>query len=696
MSSSAPSPFRALTRDLAFLAGVFVLFLGFQALLRGLLWWRNLDLAADTPTWALVEAFGVGLRFDLIVTSLIALPLVLALFFPKGLGNRRWARYWLLFAGAVVLFLGVVEPEFYHQFHARLNSIAIQYLKEDPVTVGSMLWHGFPVLRYLALWAAATALLAWLLQRLDRLTRRQAPLPPWWQRLPVVLLVLFLVAWGARGTLRQGPPLRWGDAFHSQYLFANHLALNGTWSLWKAAFGKSKKATGKRWLKTMAAEPALARVRALLLQPGDELLAPNDYPVLRRHTPAPPLPSRPKNLVLIVMESFSGQFTGALGNDHGITPHFDRLARKGLLFDHVFSNGTHTHQGMFATLACFPNLPGFEYLMQEPEGQHRFSGLGVLLKPLGFQDVYVYNGDFAWDNQQGFFRNQGMTRFVGRYDIEDPLFIDPTWGASDQDMFDQALKEIARLDPHKPFFAVLQTLSNHTPYALPNPLPVPPVTDKGHLNEHLTAMRYADWALGRFFEQAQRQPWFEETLFVLVGDHGFGVRNQISDIDLLRFHVPLLFLGPGVQERHGTRNHRVATQVDVVPTAVSLLLGKPFVHQCWGRDLLALPADDPGFGVIKPSGSDHTVALIRGDRILVKPPEGPAVAGHYRLYPRPAYEAAPALEDKKAMRADLFAYVRTAMAALLENRSGVPEALSRPRQPAPDPQAGPITSNPSR
>ncbi|MFT8131041.1 sulfatase-like hydrolase/transferase, partial [Salmonella enterica] len=86
-----------------------------------------------------------------------------------------------------------------------------------------------------------------------------------------------------------------------------------------------------------------------------------------------------------------------------------------------FANGTHTHQGMFASMACFPNLPGFEYLMQSPEGGNRFSGLPQLLSARAFNDVYVYNGDFAWDNQAGFFGNQGMTRFVGRNDYVDPV-----------------------------------------------------------------------------------------------------------------------------------------------------------------------------------------------------------------------------------------------------------------------------------
>ncbi len=668
--TSAPSP-QPLVADISFLLGYGVIYLVALALLRGMLLYRNSRLAEGIPLSDLAWAFLVGARFDLVIISATALPLVLALLLPNGLGRRRLVLLWLGFTGALTLFAGIVELDFYHEFHTRLNSITFQYLKEDPATVSSMIWHGFPVIRYLLLWLLLGSLYFGGLLLVDRFTRkREEKSSRLAIRIPVVILILFLVAWGARGTLRSGPPLRWGDAFHSPHLFANHLALNGTYTLVKAALATSKAKSSEQWRKVLPTAKALSISRQMLLTPQDELLDPEHYPLLRRHTPVTRLPEPPKNIVIIMMESFSGVFTGALGHDYGITPEFDKLAEQGLLFDRFFSNGTHTHQGMFATIACFPNLPGFEYLMQQPQGQNLFSGLPALLKPRGFNDIYVYNGNFAWDNQEGFFRNQGMTHFVGSKDYKNPKFIDPTWGVSDEDMFSRAIKELDRLNPNRPFFAVLQTLSNHTPYALPDPLPVEEVTGFEGLNTHLTAQRYSDWALGEFFAAAQKSPWFDKTLFVIVGDHGFGVRRQLSEIDLLRFHVPMLMIGPGMRESYGARNHTVATQIDIVPTVVSLL-GQPFVHQCWGRNLLSLPEDDPGFGVIKPSGSDQTVALIRGDQILIKPPQGKAFLGRYNLYPDEHYQR----EDNEIIRdrlnRELAAFIQSAMQGLYENRVGL-------------------------
>lgn len=655
-----------LRADLGFLGGALGVLLLVQSLLRLLLLWRNRDLGAGVPPASLLHALGTGVHFDLIIAGYLLLIPALALLAPRGLRPRVLWVGLLTLATALIIFAGVVELDFYHEFHTRLNSLAIEYLRADPATVSSMLWHGFPVLRYVALWLVMAAAAGWCYRAIDRRTRCPAPagVASWPWRVAVCATALLLLGSAARGTLRSGPPLRWGDAFHSEFTFANHLGLNGVFTLAKAA-ASADRDRGAGWLRAMPAAEALARTRALLLTDRDRLVAPRRAPLLRRHQPLAPAPGI-ANIVFIIMESFSGQFVGALGHPRGVTPEFDRLAEQGLLFERFFANGTHTHQGMFASVACFPNLPGFEYLMQMPEGMQNFSGLGNLLAPRGFGDLYVYNGSFAWDNQQGFFGNQGFHHFIGRDDYVQPRLQDSTWGVSDEDMFARAAREIAALPAGRPFFAVLQTLSNHTPFQLPEPLPFAPVSGGGTLHEHLTAMKYSDWALGQFFARVRREPWFASTLFVVVGDHGFGIPNQATDIDLARFHVPALLLGPGIRERFGARRATVASQVDLVPTAVAQL-GEPFVHQCWGRDLLALPADEPGFAVIKPSGSDATTALVAGDEILVRSPAGVVRLYRYRLAPELSAAPVERADHQASLTRQLTAYVGTALRALRSN-----------------------------
>ena len=647
----------------------------------------NREMIGDTPTSTFVEAFFNGLRFDLRLVVYLLIPLLLAVLSARAMRWRGLFRAWLTIASSVVLLCGLMEMDFYREFHQRLNGLVFQYVKEDPKTVLSMIWYGYPVVRYLLAWAFVTWLLSLVFKGFDRLTRPRVAAPanagrsvaPWYARVGVFVVILLIAVVAARGTLRQGPPLRWGDAYTTDSNFANQLGLNGSLTLIAAAKSRMSEDRDNIWKATLPQDQAQSTVRDMLLTPHDTLVD-DDTAAVRRNFQPPQANTLPiKNVVVILMESFAGHSVGALGAEGNITPYFDKLAQEGLLFDHFFSSGTHTHQGMFATMGCFPNLPGFEYLMQTPEGSHKLSGLPEMLSAArGYDDVYVYNGDFAWDNQSGFFSNQGMTTFIGRNDYVNPVFSDPTWGVSDQDMFNRGNEELAKRGAAgKPFYALLQTLSNHVPYALPAELPVDKVTGRGSLDLHLTAMRYSDWALGQFFEKARKEPYFKETLFIVLGDHGFGNEQQITEMDLGRFNIPLLLIGPGIQEKFGKVNHTVGSQPDVVPTIMGRL-GGASQHQCWGRDLLNLPAGDPGFAVIKPSGSEQTVAIVKGDRILVEPRDMDTRLYRYQLGREFGAQLIPDTDanaaDVPQLRAKLDSFIQTATKSLLDNTAGAVES----------------------
>lgn len=653
-------------------------------LLRVALLVYNREGIGATPASTFIEAFSNGLRFDLRLVVYILIPLLLALFSARLMAARGVFRVWLTLVASLTTFFGLMEMDFYREFHQRLNGLVFQYVKEDPKTVLSMIWYGYPVVRYLLAWALLTWLLSLVFKGIDRLTRplggfnvgsaSNRAVAPWYTRIAVFVLCLAVAVVAARGTLRQGPPLRWGDAYTTESNFANTLGLNGTLTLIAAAKSRLSEDRDNIWKATLPQPEAQQTVRDMLLTANEKLIDPTTAAVRREFTPPESNTLPIKNVVVILMESFAGHSVGALGDESNITPYFDKLSEEGLLFDHFFSNGTHTHQGMFATMACFPNLPGFEYLMQTPEGSHKLSGLPQLLSARKYDDVYVYNGDFAWDNQSGFFSNQGMTNFIGRNDFVNPVFSDPTWGVSDQDMFDRGAEELkARQGKGKPFYALLQTLSNHTPYALPANLPVERVTGHGTLDEHLTAMRYSDWALGQFFEKAKKEPYYKDTLFVVVGDHGFGNNEQITEMDLGRFNVPMLMIAPGLQDKFGKRSSIVGTQIDIVPTIMGRL-GGDTVHQCWGRDLLNLPAGDLGFGVIKPSGSEQTVALVTGNRILIEPKEMEPKVYSYELGTKPHAEVMPNAPDVAELRKKLDSFLQTATKSLLDNTAGVRDA----------------------
>ena len=237
-------------------------------------------------------------------------------------------------------------------------------------------------------------------------------------------------------------------------------------------------------------------------------------------------------------------------------------------------------------------------------------------------------------------------------------------------MFDRAAEELLKQDTQKPFYAFLQTLSNHTPYALPKELPVDAVHGHGSFDEHLTAMRYSDWALGQFFEKAKKSPYYKNTLFVIVGDHGFGANEQLTEMDLHRYHVPMLMIAPGIHERFGSTIDTVGTQVDIVPSIMGRL-GGVVQHQCWGRDLLSLPPSDSGFGVIKPSGSDQTVSIITGEHMVIQPKNREPQFYQYDLGEQPKSEKVEFSPEDNLLLHQLTAFIETATNSLISNTTGV-------------------------
>lgn len=180
----------------------------------------NSDMIGDTPLSTVAEGFLNGLRFDLRVVVYLSIPLLLAILSARAMAARGLFRVWLTLASSVVMFLGLMEMDFYREFHQRLNGLVFQYVKEDPKTVLSMLWYGFPVVRYLLAWAFGTWVLSLLFKGIDRLTRPRGEyssnvaglrsVAPWYLRGAVFVVILLVAVIAARGTLRQGPPMRWG------------------------------------------------------------------------------------------------------------------------------------------------------------------------------------------------------------------------------------------------------------------------------------------------------------------------------------------------------------------------------------------------------------------------------------------------------------------------------------------------------
>lgn len=684
-SAPPPKPSRWIPRhSLFFLALVALLVVLFELLRLGMIL-RNFDGARDARWTQLLSSFLYGLRFDVAIACYVALPLAVLGHLP-GWGLRHSARHrriasWVLVgAVGVMVFLLLAEYEFYREFQTRYNQLAFQYLDQPKVVVG-MVWYSYPVVRYvlvcLAFTLAFALALRWVMRR--TLTGRESePVSPireaGWMAASIVLLVI-----GMRGGL-QDEPLRWGNAYHGDNDYVNQMSLNGLFALGQSGVDHFRRAKRSHWQSRMPIEEARAVARGMVVGADERLVEPAGRVVLRTAGPAADgtvtlrKTGRAPNVVLMIMESFSARFVGACGSPQDRTPRFDQLASEGVLFDHAFSGGTHTHQGVFCSTLGFPNLPGYEYLMENIAGNQSFLSLPAILKREGYQTMFLYNGNLAWDNMAGFFRKQGIDRFIGSADYVNPTHRDRVWGVTDRDVFDRANDEFEAADKRGPFFSVLLTLSNHVPFDLPDPLPFERTTDMGDMNRRTDGVRYADWALGRFMDQAKAKDYYRNTLFVFVGDHGFHVAPKLTEAHVLFHHVPLLFHSP-LLTTGGKVIPTTASQLNILPTVVGLL-GLKAPQASWARDLFATDYPDENFAIFKGSGgsgSDQAVAMVRGDKLLVMGSDGSRKLWQYELNPNPGIrplEDVPSQVTAGVMQRQVYGYVQAAMAELSTQKAG--------------------------
>src|SRR5207248_2896634 len=229
-----------------------------------------------------------------------------------------------------------------------------------------------------------------------------------------------------------------------------------------------------------------------------------------------------------------------------------------------------------------------------------------VLKRDGYETVFLYGGRGVFDGMRAFALNNGYDRFLEQKHFAHPTFT-TIWGVCDEDIFQRALEEFRALSAAgKPFCGTILSVSNHKPYTYP---PGRIAEDPAkRLRNH--AVKYSDYALGQFFKAAKKEPFYTNTIFVVVADHGARVYGSQS-IPIHSYEIPLLIAGPAVVKRPTQVGH-LGCSLDVAPTVLGLL-GRPYETLFFGRDLLHSPPE--GGRVLLNHNRD--VGLFRQDRMVV-------------------------------------------------------------------------------
>ncbi|MBL0209688.1 MAG: LTA synthase family protein [Holophagaceae bacterium] len=537
---------------------------------------------------------------------------------PLGLAKaetRIWGAYGSLMIGFTLLCYAFDFGAFSY-IHTRLNGTLLMFL-ENFGTSARMVWESYPVIPGMLGMLALLGLVAWLLKKLA--SGLKPPVPAKGRRWGVAWLgALLLVSamWGKWSLY----PLRWGEAFEAPKPFHAHLALNPVLFFLETR----EEMDGGYDLKAVQESQALMSAHFHTVPANDRDGLPT---LLRRIVPRPQVQGRP-NVVFIQCESLAAFKTSPFGNPLDPTPTLARLSREGIFFDRFYVVMENTSRSMFATLFGTPDVSSVQNATRNPLLVDQHTLLSYLTD---YRKHYFLGGSANWAQIRAALHHNLPDLALH----EEGSFKSPkvdVWGICDQDLLLEANETLAR--EQQPFFAYVQTSGNHPPFTIPPHIAnfhraspgAAELKAAGFVSgDEFNALRLMDHALDEFFKAASREPYFKDTIFVLWGDHGIprGSNDaRFGDLTLAIHNVPFILYAPGLLKPE--RRHTIASQVDILPTLLSLL-GRETETQTLGRDLFD-PAFDPGSCAFtfttfrRPPG----MGLLQDDLYLNLEPDGRA------------------------------------------------------------------------
>lgn len=545
--------------------------LALMSLMRFTLFWvMRPQLAHETaPIW---PAFVRGLWFDNVIACYVLLPVLVVAMVATALNYfrrplLRGLNVWLGVAYSLVLMCSAANIPYFAYFSRTLNSSIWEWKSYVGQTAGMVLgeasWRIYIVLYIVAL-ALFSLLLWWLGRRTARQCAKQSSARRWvatalW--LPIIGLCIF----GMRGRTGYNP-IKVSAAYYCDNAVLNQLGINPAFCLMTSTLDDAR--PENRRLHLMNDQEAVRNVQAYLGRQGIAGVS----PIARRIVPDGQ-PTR-QNVVVVLMESMSAKLMGAFGNPDHLTPHLDSLYRHSLHFSNFYSAGNHTNCGIFSTLYGFPSI--LKRNAMKGTVVPRYEGLPTVLRQQGYRTLFFMTHESQYDNMNAFLRTNGFEEIYSQESYPRDKIANH-FGVADDYLFSYALPVLRkRAQSGQPFFATLLTISNHPPYV------IQPYFHPRHKEPEKAIVEYADWAVGEFMKAAAREPWFKNTIFVFLGDHGKKLGADGYEVEESFNHIPLIIYNSGqpTEERHD-----FAGQIDVGPTILGLLR-LPYVQRNFGIDLL--------------------------------------------------------------------------------------------------------------
>jgi phosphoglycerol transferase MdoB-like AlkP superfamily enzyme len=527
----------------------------------------------DSSFFQIILAFLLGLLHDLAFFSYLLIPFVLYLLVvPNRIYQSQLHKIFCIIGFIVCLyllfFIELSEWTFWDEFGVRFNFIAVDYLVYTHEVVNNII-ESYPLGKLLSGIFVITILCFWFVRR--TLAHTFYAHETFLRRLKITgaLLILPVISYFVVG-------LTWYQFSNNTYL--NELAANGPYQFF-SAFRNNE--LDYRHFYKLGDDKQLSKIIRKQVGAPDTVITDSNLFDIKRQVNAVG-PEKRLNVVMITVESLSAEYMATFGSKENITPLMDQWFNEGLLFTNFYATGTRTIRGLEALTLSIPPTPG-QSIVKRPDNGNLFS-LGYVLQQKGYDTAFLYGGRGFFDNMNAFYEGNGY-RIVDQTDFsKEEATFENAWGVSDDIIFNRVLKEAdADFTKQKPFFFQIMTTSNHRPYTYPEgKIDIP--SGKGREG----AVKYTDFAIMQFIQQAKSKPWFDDTVFVMVADHCAGSARK-TELPVDKYHIPLFIYAP----KHVTaaKNDTLSSQIDVAPTILGLL-NISYESQFYGRDITQLPKNE--------------------------------------------------------------------------------------------------------
>lgn len=510
----------------------------------------------------------------------------LRLFIPRM--RRGWTRCWLaaiLFIYVAIMYMNAAgEYFFWDEFAVRYNFIAVDYLVYTNEVVGNIM-ESYPMVPLILGVVLISGLTTWwlfgrVIKESDALYERG-----WKLRVSGVYIAGAALSFGFL-TFSAG----WQ---HSDNMYYNELQANGPYRFFDAFFKNTL--DYKQFYTCLPDNEAERLVQDLYgSADGNRRMVPGDS--TERHP----------NIVLVTMESMSGDYMARFGNTENLTPVLDSLYTRSVAFDRMFANGNRTVRGLEALTLSIPPSAG-QSLIKRSDLKNR-PNIGGVLRDKGYATYFFYGGKSYFDNMGPYFRSIGFN-VVDKDNMKpEEIEFSHIWGVCDEDSYSKMLTTLDSLNAKgKPFYAQMMTISNHRPYTYPDgriDIPSSAKSRKG-------GVKYADYALGRFMREAAQKPWFNNTVFVIIADHCASSAGDV-ELPLEKYHIPALIYAPDMFQPRIV--DYTVSQIDIMPTLLAML-GIGYESPFYGRNVL-----DPDYKPRAFLATYQDLGYLEGDTLTVLSP----------------------------------------------------------------------------